>query len=438
MIQKNQVITVILNQFQTFPAPTRFRHLNPRLLQQTPQHFSIYGIVIHYQYLCIRCAKLGIICIILRHLMNPGLQIPYWRMIHHLLFQLKIKFRTFPIDTFHLQPAAHQFQQLNGYAHSQPAALNIPVPLLLDPLKLRRKLRQIFLFYPNARILYFKFQHCRPFPCSAAPDTQPYRPFMSIFHRIGKNIRQYLTDTHIIPIQPGRNFMAGLHLQPDALLPCPLRSHACQIVNQAADVIFHRHYLHFPGLNLGKVQYIIDQQQQILAGRINIHGIFLYILLFRFPQNHFIHAQHGIDRRTDFMGHMCQEFPLCLIRGQSLHLRSFRLSLRLSQQQILPFRLHYLRLRTGAVFLRQLQYMHDSHHNGKNCHTVLPCRIAVYTVKKSIHNHICNSAGKQHNHGQYGQPSLITLVSVIELHQGHDSRQTDHPYHGGRDVYHIF
>ena len=97
---------------------------------------------------------------------------------------------------------------------------------------------------------------------------------MRVFDRIRQDIGQYLADAHVIPVKPGGKRRIHLRLQPDILVLCPLRRHIHQIMDQAADIILCRHNLHLAGLNLGKVQDIIDQRQQGLAGGTDIHGVF--------------------------------------------------------------------------------------------------------------------------------------------------------------------
>ncbi len=267
--------------------------------------------------------------------MYSGLKIPNRRMIHNLLLQLKIKFRPLSIYTFYLQPAAHKRKELYCNVHAKPGAFYIVVPVLFNPLKLRRKLGQILLPDPYARILHLKCKHRRILR-SAASYPQPHISLMCVLNRIGKDICQHLTDTHVIPIQAGRNIMVHLHLQPDVFVLYPLGCHICQIMDQTADIVFHRHNLHFPGINLGKIQDIIDQRQQRLTCRIDIHSILFDM---RFPglaQNHFVHAKHRIDGGADLMGHTRQKFSLCLIGSQRFMPRRIRILLRLEQLHILP------------------------------------------------------------------------------------------------------
>ena len=82
---------------------------------------------------------------------------------------------------------------------------------------------------------------------------------MGILYSICKDVRQNLPDAYVIPIQSARKLMIHLHFQFDLFIFRPLRSHIRQIMNHAADVIFHRDNLHFPRVNLRKIKDVINQ-----------------------------------------------------------------------------------------------------------------------------------------------------------------------------------
>ncbi len=303
MIQKNQVKMPLLHQTQTLRAPVRVRHLNLRFLKQTAQHLAVDGIVIHHQNLRVRRINARVIAICIRRLTHLRLKVPNRRIINNLLLQFKEKFGALSIFTLHLQPAAQKRQKLNGNIHAKSAALDIAVPVLLNPFKLRRQLRQVLLFNANPCIFYFK-PKMRHIPCVLVFYPQPHSSFMCVFDRIGQNIGQNLTQAYIISVQTGRNCMVNLYRKAKIFIRRPLCRHIHQIMNETAEIIQNRHNLHFTGFNLGKVQNIVNQRQQRLPRRIDIHRIFPDIAFFRFTQNHFVHAKHRINRRAYFVGHV--------------------------------------------------------------------------------------------------------------------------------------
>ena len=107
----------------------------------------------------------------LRKLANSCLKISDRRMIRHFLFQIKGKTGTLPIDTFCFQSAPQQSQQLDRNAHAKSGAFDIAVSVLLDPLKLCKKFRQIFLFDTDSCIFHLKMQYHSLIRFAADSDT---------------------------------------------------------------------------------------------------------------------------------------------------------------------------------------------------------------------------------------------------------------------------
>ena len=116
--------------------------------------------------------------------MYSGFEIPDGCTIHNLLLQHKRKFRSFPISALYLQSAAQQLQKLDCDIHAQPAAFNIAVPVLFNPLKFRRQPGQILRFNPYACVFHFECKEYRLIRLTAS-DTQPDGALMGIFDRIG-------------------------------------------------------------------------------------------------------------------------------------------------------------------------------------------------------------------------------------------------------------
>ncbi len=136
---------------------------------------------------------------------------------------------------------------------------------------------------------------------------------MRVFDRIGQYVGQYLPYAHIVAVQSRWDLRVDCHFQADILVRRPLCSHVHQVVYHAAQIIRDRHDLHLTGLDLGEVKDIIDQRQQRLPCRVDIHGVLLDLLLFRLAQDHLVHAEHRIDRCADLVGHVCQKPSLRLI-----------------------------------------------------------------------------------------------------------------------------
>ena len=90
-------------------------------------------------------------------------------------------------------------------------------------------------------------------------------------------------------------------------------NHIDQIVQHGRKVIIHRDDFELSCFDFGKVEDVVNQPQERIARIAKVLGILDYVWLVALAQNHFIHAQHGIDRCTDFMRHVRQKCRLRLI-----------------------------------------------------------------------------------------------------------------------------
>ena len=82
--------------------------------------------------------------------------------------------------------------------------------------------------------------------------------------------------------------------------------------------------LHAPGLDLGQVEDVVDERQEMLAGGVDVLGVielFFVELAEHTFDEHLGKADHGIQRGAQFMRHVGQEVRLVLV-GQ-LQLAAF-------------------------------------------------------------------------------------------------------------------
>ncbi len=80
-----------------------------------------------------------------------------------------------------------------------------------------------------------------------------------------------------------------------------------------------RRQRHLSALDLGHIQYVIDQPEQMLSGQGDLSETVLNLFLvidMRYRDRR--HAYDGIHRRPDIMAHIGQEGAFCLRRHQRL------------------------------------------------------------------------------------------------------------------------
>ena len=133
---------------------------------------------------------------------------------------------------------------------------------------------------------------------------------------------------------------AGLQLDLEVqLLVCRQRlEHPAQTVDQTRDAGVLRTHFQLAGLDLGNVENVVDQVEQVVAGRIDRLGkldllgaeVFLRVFRQQLGQN-----QRTVQRRAQFVGHVGEEFGLVLARALQLFGALFELYLGLIEFGVL-------------------------------------------------------------------------------------------------------
>ena len=163
---------------------------------------------------------------------------------------------------------------------------------------------------------------------------------LGVFDGVPQKIGENLPDANPVSVQQVRDRFIRAEMKSQALLFRPEAEHAAEIIEHGTEMIVCSNKVHFSGFNLGEIQDIVDNGQQAAAGapdgfsighdsksRTGVRwlcGTRRERCAVHFPQNHLIHAQDGIDRRTDFVGHLREKITFCLIgliRGFFLQLQ---------------------------------------------------------------------------------------------------------------------
>ena len=175
--------------------------------------------------------------------------------------------------------------------------------------------------------------------------------------------------------------------------------HGDQIVNQVGKVKFLLHKLHLAGLDLAHVQHLIDQTQQVLAGKGNLLQAVLYPnFIVNMGSGNGGHADNAVHGGADVVGHIGQEVGLgavgCLRRIIGFLQRHFLLSFFLDQIIHVPGSDH----RRKAAFLIR--------HKGN------PCLKVDDTIRRQlfIGHGVIRSAGANSLQRQTVQKNLTASV----------------------------
>ena len=143
-----------------------------------------------------------------------------------------------------------------------------------------------------------------------AAGAQHDAALLGEFHRVAGVVEQGLAQTHGVAPEPGRDAVVE-HLDAQAL-------GLGRVGHQGADVVQHRGQgeiaqlqAQLAGLNLGDVQDVVDDGQQVVAGGVDLLQA-LQLLRGGVGVEQVGEAQDGVHGRADFVAHVGQELALGL------------------------------------------------------------------------------------------------------------------------------
>ena len=232
--------------------------------------------------------------------------------------------RTFSVFALHPDRAAHHFHQVPGNRQSKARPLHGAVLPEVHPLERIEQLIHIHRPDADARIPY---GHCqvqlrilRVFAVRFSTDGQADAAFVRIFHSVVQDVCDHLAYPDLVSAQAIRQGFVHIDDKLKVLLLRAETCHAAHVIQEGTEGIGSVQNLHLPLLHLRQVKNIIDDGQQVAASAPDISRIegniferFLFCSLSAsgsvscaaaFPEDHLVHPQHRIDRRTDFMRHV--------------------------------------------------------------------------------------------------------------------------------------
>ena len=146
---------------------------------------------------------------------------------------------------------------------------------------------------------------------------------------IGQKIEQDLLNCALVAPHQRRLLVDGVFQGGVGVLGAPLHQLQC-VLGDVAQILFA--FFQFPaaGLDLGQVENVVDQRQQVPARGIDQLGIFDIALCVGSEHargDHFRKAQDGVQRRAQFVAHVCQELRLGQAGGFGLFAAPIRIDL---------------------------------------------------------------------------------------------------------------
>src|ERR1700730_10137352 len=136
--------------------------------------------------------------------------------------------------------------------------------------------------------------------------------FRSELDGIREQVQEHLLDFALLPLhltQPRVN----RHFEPQAVPSRPLPDQGEGIVEGGGEIEGLRLQLHAAGLDLGQVEDVVDEREEVLARRQDVVEVLLLVamdLAEHALQQHLGEADDGIERRPELVRHVREEFAL--------------------------------------------------------------------------------------------------------------------------------
>ncbi len=270
---------LLLGQGQALGAAAGSVQLDLGGRQQLSHHHQIHVVVVHHQNVGLRGLEALVILLPLVGL-DPGCQgkLSQSLVIYNVLLQHYHKGRTSGVDAVDADFAPHQLYQLVDDAQPQAGALNVAVLFLIHPLKGVEDIGDVLLFHPLAAVLH-RVPNPHPVHSPAlTPDGELHKALPRIFNCIVQQVYQDLLDAHLVAKQHTGD--GGVHMEPEfqPLLLGLYPNHIDDFGKKLPRLVRDIYNLHLAGLYLGKVQDVVDQGEEHLAGALDVPGVFSYLL----------------------------------------------------------------------------------------------------------------------------------------------------------------
>ena len=233
---------------------------------------------------------------------------------------MNLKSRAFAIHAVHADKATHHINQLLGQIQAKSRPFDIAVSFLVKADKVPEQFFTVPFANTDASILHLnKEVHSTgivplhrvniDFLC---PNGKRDRPFVRVLDRIRKQVVYHLPNADFVAEQRSWNIRRDIHLHFQILVVSAESHHIVAVVQHRKHAIRNRQNFHLARFDFRYIQNIVNERKQRLACTLNIQGVITQAFIFAFLQEHRIHAQDSINRRTDFMAHVGKKNTLRL------------------------------------------------------------------------------------------------------------------------------
>ncbi len=187
---------------------------------------------------------------------------------------------------------------------------------------------------PDARVTHGKGNAL----ARRAGYRQAHVALLGELDRVGQQILEDLLQALAVGKQHRRRIRLHLYLEAQLAVGGQRFEHAAQAIDQARHAGVFRAHFKLAGFDLGNIQDVIDQVEQVIAGRIDRLGkldLFSAEVVLRVFRQQLGQDQRAVQRRAQFVGHVGEEFGFVLAGALQLFGAVFQLHLSLVQLDVL-------------------------------------------------------------------------------------------------------
>ncbi len=258
----------------------------------------------------------------------------------------------------HLERAAQQLRQLAGNRQPQAGATVTAIGRAVGLAKRLEHHRLLVQRNADTRIAHREGD----LPAVVAPNAQPHRTLFGELERVGQEVAQDLLDALTVGEQAGRRLVVDLHVEMQRFFLRLGVEQVLQTLEHPRQVQQFGMDVELAGLDLGDVEDVVDQGQQVVAGRIDgageLHLVVAEVAVGVVRQQ-LGEDQRAVERRAQLVGHVRQEFRLVATGPLQILGMGFEQQLRFAQAIVLL--IHFVALAgqlqrlLGQLFVGLLQ-----------------------------------------------------------------------------------